>query len=425
MEIEQLKISKIIPYSNNAKEHNKTQIDNVAKSIQKFGLVQPLVVDKDNVLIIGHCRLYAARQLKMTTVPVVRADTLTEDQVKQLRLLDNKLNESDWDYNLLTAELDGLDMTDFDLDWGIDDIDTNHSASTETHEKLSDRFIISPFSILDARRGEWVERKRIWRAKIGDEGQARDVTVIGNSMNGYIEDNFANASILDPVLSEVICKWFALDNSKVFDVFAGDTVFGYVSSALGHSFTGIELREEQAAFNNARTEGLNAHYICDDGRNVLNHIAEKSQDLLFSCPPYFDLEVYSDKENDASNQGTYEEFYAILDTAFSNAVKCLKDDRFAVIVVGDIRNKKSGGYYGFPDDIKATFKRNGLHLLNELILIDPVGTARLRASKYMDYRKVAKVHQNVLVFYKGNPQKINKVFPRIEVDYDSEDMELE
>lgn len=198
-----------------------------------------------------------------------------------------------------------------------------------------------------------------------------------------------------------------------------------MSASLGNTFTGIELRQEQCDFNTNATKGLDARYICDDGCNVLNHFEECSQDMLFSCPPYYDLEVYSDKPEDASNQETYEDFYKIIDTAFSRAIKCLKNNRFAVIVVGDIRNKKTGAYYDFVGDIKTTFKRNGMGLYNELILVDPVGTARLRVGQYMKNRKVAKVHQNVLVFYKGDTKQIKEEFPEIEVDYESTDMELE
>lgn len=93
MKIELIKIKDLIPYEKNAKRHNKTQIQNVAESIKRFGFAQPLVVDKDNVLIIGHCRLLAAKSLQIREVPVVRMDNLTEEEVKQLRLLDNKLNE--------------------------------------------------------------------------------------------------------------------------------------------------------------------------------------------------------------------------------------------------------------------------------------------------------------------------------------------
>lgn len=430
LKIEYLKTDALAAYVNNAKEHPAEQVEQIKRSIEEFGFNDPIAIWKDNVIIEGHGRYIAATELGLDTVPVIRLDTLTDEQRRAYMLAHNKLTmNSDFNMDLLALELENI--TDIDMsDFGFENITFDDIKAVPDDIRsgiLQDKFIIPPFSILDARKGEWLERKRTWRDKINDEGQARgDAEIIGDSMSSYINDEYANVSILDPVLSEIVCKWFTNgENNNVFDVFAGDTVFGYVAASLGHNFTGIELRPEQAQFNNAKTQGMTAHYICDDGCNVLKHIKEASQDLLFSCPPYFDLEVYSDMEQDASNQGSYEDFYKILDTAFSNAIKCLKDDRFAVIVVGDVRNKKTGEYYCFPDDIKATFKKNGMKLLNELILIDPVGTARLRATRYMDYRKVAKIHQNVLVFYKGDAQKINKVFPKIEVDYGSEDMELE
>lgn len=118
MKIENMKISDIIPYERNVKKHDKVQVENVAESIKQFGFAQPLVVDKDNNLIIGHCRLLAAKKLRLRQVPVVRMDELTDDQVKKLRLLDNKLNESDWDMNLLMPEVEELDFDGFSLDWG-------------------------------------------------------------------------------------------------------------------------------------------------------------------------------------------------------------------------------------------------------------------------------------------------------------------
>lgn len=186
------------------------------------------------------------------------------------------------------------------------------------------------------------------------------------------------------------------------------------------TFTGIELRKEQAEFNNEHTLP-NAHYICDDGQNVRKHIQANSQDLLFSCPPYFDLEVYSDLPNDASNQSSYAEFLAILENAFSGAIECLKENRFAVIVVGDIRDKK-GFYRGFTDDVKTIFKKHGMQLYNEAIIIESVGTLPQRVALAMRNRKLGKCHQNMLVFYKGKPEEIQNNFRTIE--YESEDLEL-
>ena len=119
MKIETMKVKDLIPYEKNAKKHNRTQIQNVAESIRRFGFAQPLVVDKDNVLIIGHCRLLAAKHLQIREVPVVKMENLTDEEVKELRLLDNKLNESEWDMDLLAEELKGLDLEGFDLDWEL------------------------------------------------------------------------------------------------------------------------------------------------------------------------------------------------------------------------------------------------------------------------------------------------------------------
>lgn len=149
MEIVNIKVSSLRPYEKNAKKHSQTQIDNVAKSIEKYGFVQPLVIDKNNVVIIGHCRLEASKKLKLDKVPCVLADTLTDEQVKELRLLDNKLNESEWDLDLISEELADLDLSDFELDWGIeelepekeveeDNFDVDANISEEPKAKLGD-----------------------------------------------------------------------------------------------------------------------------------------------------------------------------------------------------------------------------------------------------------------------------------------------
>jgi site-specific DNA-methyltransferase (adenine-specific) len=134
MNIVNMKVKDLIPYNKNAKKHDKTQIDNVAESIKQFGFAQPLVVDKNNVLIIGHCRLLAAKKLRMREVPVVKMDELTEEQVKKLRLLDNKLNESEWDFNLLAEDVPSLDFDGFDIDWGIDNISIEEPSIVEDEE---------------------------------------------------------------------------------------------------------------------------------------------------------------------------------------------------------------------------------------------------------------------------------------------------
>lgn len=122
MIIEQVNIAEIRPCPINAKKHDGAQISNVAQSIKEFGFVQPLVLTDDNEVIIGHCRLLAAKKLKMQTVPVVYARNLTPEQVTKLRNLDNKLNESEWDMDFLKEQIPELDFSDYEgLDWGIED----------------------------------------------------------------------------------------------------------------------------------------------------------------------------------------------------------------------------------------------------------------------------------------------------------------
>ena len=120
MRVVEKKLDDLIPYAKNAKRHDETQIANVAESIRQFGFVQPIVVDKNGVIVIGHCRALAAKRLVMEKVPCVAVDELTDEQVKALRIIDNKTNESPWDYDLLGDELADIDLSGFDFDFGID-----------------------------------------------------------------------------------------------------------------------------------------------------------------------------------------------------------------------------------------------------------------------------------------------------------------
>ena len=392
--------------------------------------------------------------------PVIKASELTDEEQREFIIKDN-VGYGEWDMDALANEWDNEDLEDWGVDvWQEDSSSTGGSGTGEScpaKTTLNDRFVVPPFSILDPRKGYWQARKKVWRELIGDMGESRNDTLITSPeikykdlyqktrqhreelgltfkeyLEKYVPDDVkereaqkvlsAGVSLLDPVMAEIVCRWFGMENCKTFDCFAGDSVFGYVSAHLGNEFVGIELRPEQAQLNNERVEGMNARYICDDGQNVAQHIEPESQDLLFSCPPYFDLEVYSDLPNDASNQGSYEDFIAILRNAFSAAIGCLKEDRFAVIVVGDVRDKTTGCYYDFCGDIKRIFKDNGVNLYNEIILIETGASTALRASRYMESRKVAKMHQNILVFYKGNTKEIKNNYKKIE--YASEDLDF-
>jgi len=123
MEVKNIAIEKLIPYEFNNKEHDETQVNRIANSIKEFWFTQPIVVDKDNIVIIWHWRLEAAKKLWMEEVPCVSMEKLTPTQVKKLRILDNKLNESEWNLANLKMELDDLwDLNIWELEMSISEL---------------------------------------------------------------------------------------------------------------------------------------------------------------------------------------------------------------------------------------------------------------------------------------------------------------
>lgn len=403
------------------------------------------------------------------TVTVIKASELSDEEQRQFIIKDN-VGLGDWDMEALMADWDMDEL----LDWGMDESafrgadsqwrdngegqppdGQDEAADGSGWASLTECFVVPPFSVLDSRKGYWQARKRAWRGYIGELGGTREDILMGGLEMKYRDlyrssrvqreelgisfreflDRYvpkevlekegdkvvaAGVSLFDPVLSEISCRWFTpYAGARIFDNFAGDTQKGLVFAKCGYRFTGIELRREQVELNNGivqqRGLGDSLQYICDDGINVLKHIETESQDMLFSCPPYYDLEKYSELPNDASNQGSYANFIKILEVAYSNAVQCLKNDRFAVIVVGDIRDRSTGCYYDFCGDIKRIFRDSGMALYNELILVEAGTTVGLRAGRYMVTRKVGKMHQNVLVFYKGDTARIKETFSDLRV----------
>lgn len=395
-------------------------------TVARAAMVFPL--NGKYVAIGGNGRVKAQKQLGKELIPVILLpqDTPVE-KLRRMAMLDNDIKGTvDWDK--VAREWDKSELKEWNVatpkGWA-NEFAGNGGGKTEKHNKLKDIFVVPPFSVLDTRQGYWNERKSVWRGIIGDKGESRENTLAAGDTNIMAGLN-NGVSLFDPVLSELVCRWFTPnENARIFDCFVGDTQKGLVFGYCGHDFVGIELRDEQVQVNNKVLESFpevskRVSYICDDGQNVGKHFEEQSQDLLFSCPPYYDLEHYSELENDASNQSTYKEFLEILDKAFTGAIRCLKENRFAVIVVGDVRDAKTGFYYDFPGDIIRIFQRNGMPLYNEMILVETLGTLPQRVGRYMSMRKVGKCHQNILVFYKGDASKIKYHFPAI--DYSEDDI---
>lgn len=235
--------------------------------------------------------------------------------------------------------------------------------------------------------------------------------MIGSGLKKLAQSKgLTGTSIFDPVLCEVIYNWFGRKDGIVFDPFAGGSVRGIVAEMLGQKYIGIDLSQRQVDANqlNADKIGVYPVWHCDDSRNADKYIPDGSADLVFSCPPYHNLEKYSEHPLDLSNMN-YTDFMEAYSDIITKSCSKLKNNRFAVFVVGDIRDSK-GAYRDFISSTKQIFRNNGLCLYNEFVLLEQYGTAPMRAAGIFGAkRKAIKVHQNVLVFYKGDIKAINAI----------------
>lgn len=344
-----------------------------------------------------------------------------------------------------------FDLIEFEGLMNNDDLSVGEKIEASS---LKDSFILPPFSILDTRTGAWQERKRKWLALgfnsqetredvelIAKSGQSTGVYELRNKMRETLKREptwdeiidyakkkgvhvYEGASIFDPVLCELSYRWFCPDGGKILDPFAGGSVRGVVAGALGYHYAGIDLRLDQVEANRKQAAILsleNVDWFDGDSNEVLDlYKPLDGFDFVYSCPPYADLEKYSDNPKDLSNMD-YADFKEVYFSIIKKSVAQLKDDRFACFVVGDVRDKK-GFYYNFVSDTIQAFKDAGMELYNEIILVNVAGSLAIRVRRQFNGgRKVGKMHQNVLVFYKGDPKKIKENYPELNL---GEELEL-
>lgn len=227
----------------------------------------------------------------------------------------------------------------------------------------------------------------------------------------------SGTSIFDPVLCELVYTWFCPAGGRVLDPFAGGSVRGVVAAFLGYKYIGVDLRSEQIEANRVQGRAICKADNQPDWRcgNSLTALPNGPFDLIFSCPPYFDLEVYGDDPGDLSAHKSFEDFRRDYDAIIAQCVARLRPNRFACFVVGDIRDKK-GFYRNFPACTIAAFQAAGATLYNEAILVTAVGSLPIRVGRQFSAgRKLGKTHQNVLIFFKGDAAAIPKAFGAIDV----------
>ena len=273
-------------------------------------------------------------------------------------------------------------------------------------ESLRDKWQEPPFTRLDAVSGSWQKRKQKWlrtgiKSELGREG----ALCLAQGLNALDpRQSYTGTSVFDPVLCELMYKWFCPENGEILDPFAGGSVRGIVSNYLGYKYTGIELRKIQVDHNREQAMDLleitnQPNWYVGDSNEVLNGF-NKEFDFVFSCPPYMNLEVYSELPNDLSNMND-NDFIKVYESIIDKTCKLLKRGGMACFVVGDVRDKK-GYYKDFITITKLAFYKSRLKLYNEAILLENgLNTAAMRADRQFNSgKKLVKVHQNILIFKK-------------------------
>ena len=449
----------------NPNKHSEEQIELLAEVIKKTGWRASITVSTLSGLIVkGHGRLQAAKFAGFTEVPVEFQSFKDDEEEMAALLADNKIAElAEIDNELLKEIFNEFDFDDLSLTRysqnEFDDLTDIFEGSdiTEIDKiKLNDLYIASPFSILNTKTGEWQERKKYWINQGIKSELGRDDDLLFSSLSGSVPDYYTQktkiekklgkvldnkefeekyldtsrmlpqTSIFDPVLCEIAYTWFSTKGDNIIDAFAGGSVRGVVASALERSYTGLELREEQVNANienaNEICSGYMPKWIIGDSNKTLDTIEDNSFNMCLSCPPYADLEVYSDNPDDLSNM-VYADFIKVYQSIISKLYNKLKDNSFVVWVIGEVRGS-DGNYYNFLGDTITCFINAGFNYYNEIILENAIGSAALRAGRpFKAARKVAKIHQNVLVFCKGNGKDAAQRLGEVEVkDITEEDL---
>ena len=287
----------------------------------------------------------------------------------------------------------------------------------DNRKSLKEKFIIEPFSVVNLMERKLSIRNNKWKL-LGIEKEVfrkADLYGLKNRYDGFseksiearnkIENNKEGVSIFSPVLCEILYNWFCPEGGNILDPFAGGSVRGIVANKMGFKYTGIELRQEQVESNREQALSIlelnnQPQWYCGDSEKELNGFSERF-DFIFSCPPYLDLEVYSDLEDDLSNMelSSFEKKY---EKIIQQCFNLLKNKCFTCFVVSEVRDKKHKNkpYLGFVPMTIKLFEKAGFIYYNEIIIINNTHNANLRANKYMNTKKVVRVHQNALVFYK-------------------------
>lgn len=390
----------------NPRKISDREMKKLKQSIQEYGLVQNIVINHDNTIIGGHQRVQACAELGMFEVPCVQL-TLSPEKERALNIALNKIG-GDFDNQKLVEVLTDIEAREKDLVTGYEDIEIQRLLFKEGRNEtmsLVEEFIVPPFSIFDTKQNYWQERKKEWLKKIGERKMGRENLLGGSALEKAgtpSGEKLGGVSAFDPVLLEVLYKWFVPRGGLILDPFAGGPTGGLVASMLDYNYIGIDLWAEQVERNRKKAKELGekkCKWVCDNATNLNEHATDV--DAIVTCPPYFDLEVYQkDNAHDLSAAKSYPRFLEMYAAIIYAMYRCVKKDGWVIIVIGNVRDEE-GNYYNLVGDTVMAMQKSGFRFYNEIILATALGTAPLRARNYMRTKKIVKAHQNILFFRKG------------------------
>ena len=296
VDIKNLPLTDIVPYDKNAKKHDKRQINNVAESIKQYGFVQPIVIDRDGVIVIGHCRALAAKKLGMEEVPCVCVDDLTPDQVNALRLVDNKSAEdgASWDFDLLADELPGLDLSAFDFHWDLQDNDETELTNEEREQEFRERMERGELSDDDEEYQEFLKKfeakkttddcytpdniydaVRDWAAEKYEIGNAAIVRPFYPGGDYKSEKYPSGCVVIDnppfSIISE-ICEWYTSKRINFFLFAPTLTLLGIMRGAANYVACGCGVVYENGA-------SVNTSFVTNMGGNKIVAAADLREKL--------------------------------------------------------------------------------------------------------------------------------------------------
>ncbi len=266
--------------------------------------------------------------------------------------------------------------------------------------RLISRYLKFPDSVIDRRSGAWKALRSRW-SHLTDIGRdnvlyAPSHHEVGHQLNAYS----GGASRFDPALAHLLVHWYSKPGDTVIDPFAGGPIRGMVATELERDYHGIDLNATQVAINQAAHPAHVGLWAATNA-TAWNPTAA---DLVLTCPPYGDLERYSDDPADLSTM-EWSVFCAAVTEVAARTIAALRPDRYAVWVVSDIRDRH-GQLRDLPGHVVHAHQAAGAIWLDDLIVIDPIGAGRLRAKRpFIRSRKTLRTHQRVLVFCTGSPRE--------------------